>query len=78
MMNTNGNQCLTVLSHLKKHGSIEPLDSLKLYGIYRLSARILDLRNRGHRIDTIKETSANGKKYARYIYRGESLRTSEN
>ena len=72
MMNTNGNQYLTVLSHLKKHGSIEPLDSLKLYGIYRLSARILDLRSQGHRIETVKRTSSNGKKYACYIYRGDN------
>ena len=69
------NQCATLLSHLKKHGSIEPLDSLQLYGIYRLSARILDLRQSGHRIDTIKETARNGKKYARYIYRGEKVAT---
>lgn len=78
MMNTNGNQCLTLLSHLKQHGSIEPLDSLQLYGIYRLSARILDLRNRGYRIDTIKETARNGKKYARYIYRGDKLSPKQN
>ena len=66
------NQCAVILGHLKQHGSIEPLDALQSYGVYRLAARILDLRVSGHRIETIKQTSSNGKKYARYIYRGEN------
>ena len=70
---TNTNQCATLLSHLKAKGSIDPLESLERYGIYRLSARILDLRMLGHQIETVKQTSSNGKKYARYVYRGDTV-----
>ena len=45
-------QCSAILSHLKKYGSIEPLTALKLYGSFRLAARINDLRMKGHNIDT--------------------------
>ena len=45
-------QCSAILSHMKKYGSIEPLTALKLYGSFRLAARINDLRMKGHVIDT--------------------------
>lgn len=48
-----------LLDHLKKFGSIEPLTALREYGIYRLGARISDLRNDGYNIitETISSTS---------------------
>lgn len=55
-----------ILEHLKARGSITPLEALADYGIMRLSARIDELRKRGHDIDTDTETSAAGKTYARY------------
>ena len=40
-----------LLSHLQKGKSINPLEAWKQLGIYRLSARIFDLRDSGHEID---------------------------
>ncbi len=45
-----------VLQHLKRFGSIEPLTALREYGIYRLGARVADLRSEGYHI--ITETKA--------------------
>ena len=42
-----------VLKHLEQNGSITPLDALKLYGAFRLSAIIYDLRHiDGYQIKT--------------------------
>lgn len=60
-----------ILNHLKKFGSITPLDAIELYRCLRLSARIADLRAKGAKIITQQEKSKNrfGKTvcYARYI-----------
>lgn len=56
-----------VLEHLQAGQSITALDSLRLYGVLRLAARIDDLRKDGHSI--ITETVRIGKKeFARYSY----------
>lgn len=53
-----------VLAHLKK-GALTPLAALREYGIFRLGARIWDLRQAGHEID--REMVAQGKKhFAKY------------
>lgn len=44
---------------------ITPLQALERFGIFRLSARILELRNEGWNIDT-KMIEKNGKKFAQY------------
>jgi hypothetical protein len=58
------------LDHLKKHLknglSITPLEALGLYGIFRLAARIKELRNKGWDINTDIRQDPNGKKYAAY------------
>lgn len=46
-----------LLEHLKRYGSIEPLTALREYGIYRLGARIADLRSDGYNIVTQTVTS---------------------
>lgn len=46
-----------LLEHLKRYGSIEPLTALREYGIYRLGARIADLRDDGYNIVTRTVTS---------------------
>lgn len=63
-----------LLNHLRLFGSIEPLTALREYGIYRLGARIADLRNDGHSIVTERTTSissitGNPVTFAKYIYR---------
>jgi hypothetical protein len=58
-------QTAQILKHLKRHGSINPLTALRLYGSFRLAARIRELRNQGNQIKTNKEVQ-NGKSFARY------------
>lgn len=41
-----------ILDHLKSGRSITPLEALELYGVFRLGARILDLRREGYDIQT--------------------------
>ena len=53
-----------ILSHLKR-GPITPLQALKLYGCFRLAARIYDLRFKGHEIDA-RTIEVNGKQVAQY------------
>ena len=58
-----------LLMYLKTNGKIEPLEALSNLGIYRLSARIKELRERGHDIRTLMMDSKDGEsRYARYIY----------
>lgn len=60
-----------LLMHFAKHKSITSMDAFSLYGITRLSARILDLRQKGYDILTQYEESLNrfGKmvRYGRYF-----------
>lgn len=55
-----------VLSHLKHYGSLTPLRALGVYGIYRLAARIHELKQEGHNIETLMHTDPKGKPYAEY------------
>lgn len=59
-------QAQKVLKHLKKHKTITPLEALGVYGIYRLAARILELRQSGINVITKMQKDANYKPYARY------------
>lgn len=52
MKNSKTTQNERVLNHLKNQGSITAHDAVKDYGIYRLAARIWDLRDAGYDIDT--------------------------
>lgn len=45
-------QCDLLLQHLKEHGSITGAEVFEKLGIYRLSARIADLRAEGYVIET--------------------------
>ena len=57
-------QCAAILAHMRKK-PITPLDALNQYGCFRLSARIHDLRSRGHNIET-KIQQRYGKRFAEY------------
>ncbi len=56
----------SILDHLNEHGSITPGEALLVYGVFRLAARVNELRNKGHKIETQMREDGNGKKYARY------------
>ena len=60
-----------ILSHLRKYGTIEPMTALRKYGVYRLGARISDLREDGFDIRTertegVSHLTGNRVSYALY------------
>lgn len=57
-----------ILAHLKSGKEITPLEALDLYGCFRLGARILDLRKKGHPIITEDYETSSGKRVAKYRY----------
>jgi len=61
-------QCEQVLKHLRTRGSLTPLDALNEYGIFRLAARCLELRERGHDVINIKQSEGE-KTFGRYVLR---------
>lgn len=56
----------TVLHHMQTLGSITALEAIGVYRIYRLAARIRELRLMGYPIKTERRKDASGKCYARY------------
>jgi hypothetical protein len=56
-----------IFDHLKRHGTITPLQALNNYGCMRLAARIDELRGQGHRIET-DLIERGGKRFAMYRY----------
>lgn len=63
-------QCNLILSHLREHGSITPLEAMREYGIMRLGARVWDLKKQGYKIGMSRESGLNrygeSTSYARY------------
>lgn len=59
-------QAQLILRHLETKGSITALEAMSLYRIYRLAARVEELRNQGHDIETEMKTDLTGKRYASY------------
>lgn len=55
-----------VLRHLKEHGNITAYEALLEYGIFRLAARVYNLRLSGHDIATVMIDSQD-KRFARYV-----------
>ena len=55
-----------LLSYLHLYGSVTPLEALRDLGCMRLAARVRELRQRGHVIETNTVKADNGKRYAEY------------
>tara|TARA_R110001592_G_scaffold104633_1_gene294312 strand:- start:1007 stop:1231 length:225 start_codon:yes stop_codon:yes gene_type:complete len=64
-MQTKSTQASNVLEHLQNGKRITPIDALNLYGCFRLSAIIFDLRQQGFPIKTHFKTT-NNKTFAEY------------
>ena len=61
----------SILDHLIEKRTINPLQALSLYGCFRLSARIFDLKERGINIEKHTEKDIKtGKEYAVYTLIG--------
>lgn len=71
-MNNNENkmssesQNAKILAWLENGNKITQLDALKLFGCFRLSSRIFDLRERGFEIDTKRVKTNTGKWICEY------------
>ena len=59
-------QNLQILNYLQDGKTITPLEALSLFGIFRLAARIHDLRDAGVDVKCEKVELSNGKSVARY------------
>lgn len=64
-------QAIEVLTYLKQHGTIEPKEAWTKLGVYRLAARIKDIRDAGHVIETIRVYQDEKTYYGKYIYKGQ-------
>lgn len=67
-------QCEEIMEWLEEYGHISPIEALREMGCMRLSARIYDLRKKGHNeIETMMVSRKNWKgrniKYAVYYIR---------
>lgn len=56
-----------ILGYLRMHGSITPIQAIRVFNCYRLGARIWELRQDGHRIRSRLIKSRNDKHFCQYI-----------
>jgi hypothetical protein len=64
--NASTTQLDQIKAHLVTGRSITALEALGLYGVFRLAARIKELRNKGWEIETEIKHDISGKVYAEY------------
>ncbi|NCT81932.1 MAG: hypothetical protein GXC94_02200 [Comamonadaceae bacterium] len=69
-------QVALIKAHLQAGKTITPASALAVYGIYRLSSVIEDLRNSGMEIDTLMKWDEMGKQYGEYRLRRPLVRGS--
>ena len=62
-----------VFEHLRR-ASITSRQALDLYGVFRLAARIYDLRQMGHEIITLRIENEFGNSYAEYVMVRQAVR----
>lgn len=59
-----------ILSHLRRRGSITPLEAMAAYSTMRIAPAIYDLRRAGYNIATERRRDENGHQYVRYTLKG--------
>ena len=64
-------QAEKILAYLKAGNRITPIESLELFGCFRLGARIYDLKRAGHKIESEMIKVSSGKRVASYRLVGE-------
>jgi len=65
-MKQTTSQSAKVLYHLQNYGPLTAIEALELFACFRLAARINDLKEAGHDIQTEMKRQKNGKKIAVY------------
>lgn len=61
-------QSTAILAHLKRGRTLTPLSALRLFGCFRLGARIWSLKQAGHPITSTLIRLPSGKRVAAYVY----------
>lgn len=59
-----------ILAHLYRGRTLTAIQALERFGCFRLAARIVELKRRGHKIKADRYTLKSGKVVARYSYGG--------
>lgn len=59
-------QAEKILSYMREHGSITARDAMLDLDIYRLAARVHDLRQDGYNVRSQEQRTVRGKHYAVY------------
>ena len=67
IMSKTTSQNVAILNFLESGGSLSTLEALEKFQCFRLSARIKDLRESGHDIQTKMVRTKSGKKVAEYF-----------
>lgn len=62
----SGSQAKRILAYMQEGHHITPIDALKLFGCFRLGARIADLREGGHAIKSEFVKTDSGKHVKSY------------
>lgn len=62
-------QSSMILAHMKRGHPLTPIVALRLFGCFRLSGRIYDLKRTGHDICSHLMTVAGGKRVSLYYLR---------
>lgn len=65
----DGSQCDRIVKFLASGNTLTPLKARQLFGAERLAARILEIKQAGHKIVSTTKTDLNGKVYAEYSLR---------
>ncbi len=60
------NQQQTIIYYLATKGSITPMEAMTVHRIYRLAARIAELKKQGYKIKASYLKDLTGKRYAKY------------
>lgn len=63
-------QAAKILEYLQSGHRITPLDALRLFGCFRLGARVWDLRKEGYNIASVTKKVGDGKWVAEYFLEG--------
>ena len=61
-----------ILEHLQRGLTINPMLALRMYGCFRLAARIHDLKKLGHGIE-VEVINREGQKFAQYKMGGRTI-----
>lgn len=65
-MDSEQTQRQRILQHLNTGAELTPLQALNMFGCFRLAARVAELRNMGHKIETERRKDGGGACYAVY------------